>query len=226
MKTIRKKVWKEYFEKIIYGKKKLELRLADFEVNEGDVLILDEWDKDKKDYTGRSIDVIATYILKTKGQTFWSQEEVDKYGFQIIQFEPKGAIQQRPKVGVGVIIVRDGKVLLGKRKGAHGAGSWSFPGGHLEFNESLEECAIRETAEETGVTIKNVKKLTFTNDIFEAEGKHYITCYMKADLDSGEVKIMEPNKCEEWAWFEWNKLPQPLFVPIQNLIKENINPTL
>jgi hypothetical protein len=89
MATIHKKVWREYFEKIISGKKKLELRLADFKVNEGDILVLEEWDKDKKEYTGRKIEVIATYILKTKDQTFWAQEEVDKYGFQIIQFEPK-----------------------------------------------------------------------------------------------------------------------------------------
>ena len=89
MATIHKKVWLEYFEKINSGKKKLELRLADFEVNEGDTLVLEEWDNDKKEYTGRKFEVIATYILKTKGQTFWPQEEVDKYGFQIIQFELK-----------------------------------------------------------------------------------------------------------------------------------------
>jgi len=89
MATIHKKVWPEYFEKIISGKKKLELRLADFEINEGDTLVLEEWDKDKKEYTSRKVEVVATYILKTKGQTFWSPEEVEKYGFQIIQFEPK-----------------------------------------------------------------------------------------------------------------------------------------
>ncbi len=89
MATINKKVLREYFEKIISGKKKFELRLADFEVHEGDTLVLEEWDKDKKDYTGRKIEVVATYILKTKDQTFWPPEEVEKYGFQIIQFEPK-----------------------------------------------------------------------------------------------------------------------------------------
>jgi len=89
MTTIHKKVWREYFEKIISGKKKLELRLADFEVNEGDTLVLEEWDKDKKDYTGRKVEVVATYILKTKDQTFWPAEEVEKYGLQIIQFELK-----------------------------------------------------------------------------------------------------------------------------------------
>ncbi|MEK7541671.1 MAG: DUF3850 domain-containing protein, partial [Patescibacteria group bacterium] len=90
MGIIRKKVWPEYFEEIISGKKKVELRLADFDVSEGDTLILEEWDKDKKEYTGRKVEVVATYIFRTKGQTFWPQEEVDTYGFQIIQFERKG----------------------------------------------------------------------------------------------------------------------------------------
>ena len=89
MAIIHKKVWREYFEQIVSGKKKFELRLADFEVNEGDVLVLEEWDKDTKEYTGRKIEVVATYIIKTKGQTFWSAEEVEKYGFQIIQFEAR-----------------------------------------------------------------------------------------------------------------------------------------
>ena len=84
MNKIHKKVWREYFEQIISGKKKLELRLADFEVNEGYILVLEEWDKDKKEYTGRKAEVVATYILKTKDQTFWPVEEVEKYGFQII----------------------------------------------------------------------------------------------------------------------------------------------
>ncbi|MEK7629439.1 MAG: DUF3850 domain-containing protein [Patescibacteria group bacterium] len=87
MAIIHKKVWKEYFEKIISGKKKMELRLADFEVNEGDTLVLEEWDNNTKEYTGRKVEVTATYILKTKGLTFWPQEEINKYGFQIIQFD-------------------------------------------------------------------------------------------------------------------------------------------
>ena len=87
MATIRKKVWKEYFEKIIAGKKKFELRLADFEVSEGDTLVLEEWDKERKEYTGRKIETTATYIIKTKDVSFWSQDDVDKYGFQVIQFD-------------------------------------------------------------------------------------------------------------------------------------------
>ena len=89
MVSIRKKVWPEYFEEILSGKKKFELRLADFEVREGDILILEEWDNGRQKYTGRKIEVVATYILKTKGQKFWPQEDVEKYGLQIIQFGPK-----------------------------------------------------------------------------------------------------------------------------------------
>ncbi|MDD3607200.1 MAG: DUF3850 domain-containing protein [Candidatus Moranbacteria bacterium] len=89
MANIHKKVWKEYFELILAGKKKLELRLADFEIDEGDTLVLEEWDKDKQEYTGRKIETTATYIIKTKDVSFWAQENIDKYGFQIIQFDKK-----------------------------------------------------------------------------------------------------------------------------------------
>ncbi|MFY9493441.1 MAG: DUF3850 domain-containing protein [Minisyncoccia bacterium] len=110
MAIINKKVWREYFEKIISGKKKLELRLADFEVNEGDTLVLEEWDKNKKEYTGRKVEVVATYILKTKGQTFWPPEDVEKFDFQIIQFEMKS----RPGFYLGTIVeesLEDSRVL-------------------------------------------------------------------------------------------------------------------
>lgn len=133
-------------------------------------------------------------------------------------------MSERPKVGVGVIIVKNGKVLLGKRKSALGQGDWCFPGGHLEFNESWEECASRETAEETGIAIKNIRFYTATNDIFLKEKKHYITIFMLSDYDSGDVKIMEPEKCEKWEWFEWKRLPAPLFLPIQNLLKKDLTP--
>ena len=133
-------------------------------------------------------------------------------------------MSERPKVGIGVIVIKDGKILLGKRKNSHGDGAWSFPGGHLEFGESWEECAKRETMEETGINIKNIRFGTVTNDIFQTEEKHYITIFMLSDYDFGEVQIMEPEKCEKWDWFSWNQLPQPLFVPIQNLLKTGFEP--
>ena len=84
---IAKKVRPEYFEKILSGDKNFELRLADFECQPGDVLFLREWNPETKEYTGREIKKQVTYVCKTKDQTFWPQEEVDKYGFQIISFK-------------------------------------------------------------------------------------------------------------------------------------------
>jgi 8-oxo-dGTP diphosphatase len=127
---------------------------------------------------------------------------------------------QRPKVGLGVYIVKDKKILLGKRIGSHGANTWSPPGGHLEFNESFEECSIRETMEETGIKIKNLRFLGITNDFFKKENKHYITIAVIADYESGTVKIMEPNKCLEWKWFSLDKFPKTLFLPTENLLKQ------
>lgn len=131
---------------------------------------------------------------------------------------------KRPKVGVGVIVVREGKVLMGKRLGAHGSHTWNFPGGHLEFGEEVETCAKREVWEETGLTVTEVKLGPYTNDYFEAEGKHYITLFALAQVKEGEPKVMEADKCERWEWFEWNKLPEPLFLPIQNLLTQGFRP--
>jgi 8-oxo-dGTP diphosphatase len=133
-------------------------------------------------------------------------------------------MQERPRIGVGVIVVKDGKVLLGKRKNAHGEGCWSFPGGHLELNEELEECAAREVMEETGISIKNLRKAAFTNDIFKKEQKHYVTLFIVSDFVSGEALVKEPDKCERWEWFDWDKFPEPLFIPIRNLLKQGYSP--
>jgi len=128
------------------------------------------------------------------------------------------------QVAVAVIIIKDGKVLLGKRRGAHGEGTWAFPGGHLEYFEDLESCAKREVLEETGLRIKNLRMVGITNDIFKEEDKHYITIYFVAEPETGEPEVKEPDKCEAWEWFEWDKLPEPLFLPIRNLLKTDFNP--
>lgn len=128
---------------------------------------------------------------------------------------------KRPYVGVAIIVIKDGKVLLGKRKNSHGSGTWHFPGGHLEFNESIEACARREVFEETGLRIKNIRLGPYTNDMFAKEQKHYITLFAVAEYDSGVLELKEPEKCETWDWFEWARLPQPSFLSIQNLLKLN-----
>lgn len=127
--------------------------------------------------------------------------------------------KRRPMVGVAAILCRHGKVLLGRRRGSHGAGAWQFPGGHLELNESVEACAVREVYEETGLTVRSAGLGLFTNDLFEAEGKHYITLFVLVEGHEGEPFVREPDKCDRWAWFDWRALPEPLFLPIKNLSK-------
>jgi len=125
----------------------------------------------------------------------------------------------RPLIGVAVIIIKDNRVLLGKRKNSHGAGTWAFPGGHLEFNEFIEACAVREVFEETGLKIKNLRFGPYTNDIFTADNKHYVTLFVIADYDSGTPEVKEPHKCEKWEWSQWPPTLQPTFLPIKNLLK-------
>lgn len=134
-------------------------------------------------------------------------------------FLSESLMEKFPRVGVGVIVKKDGKVLALLREGAHGKGTWSIPGGHLEFNESWEECAIREVFEETGVEIENIKLVGLTNDIFEKEEKHYITLFMFADWKSGEPYVKEPEKCPEIVWADWQDFPKPVFLPLENFRK-------
>lgn len=128
-----------------------------------------------------------------------------------------------PRIGVGVCVVKDGLVLMGKRINSHGSGHWAFPGGHLEFGETLEECAVREVQEETGIAITNIRSGPFTQDFFLQENKHYITIIMIADYLSGIPKVLEPHKCLEWRWCKLDELPTPLFATFENLKKNNID---
>lgn len=123
-----------------------------------------------------------------------------------------------PRVGVGVIITKDQQVLLLRRKHVHGAGTWSTPGGHLDFGESLEECAIREVREETGLDIGAVRFRAITNDVFVAEGRHYITIWMEGRWSAGDPIVAAPYESSEIGWFAWDALPQPLFLPFQHLL--------
>ena len=72
-----------------------------------------------------------------------------------------------PRVGVACLVVRDGRVLLVRHKRGSEPGSWSPPGGHLDFGETPEACAARETLEETGVRVADVTFFGITNDLFD-----------------------------------------------------------
>jgi hypothetical protein len=88
MSIIKKKIWPEYFEAVVSGKKKYELRLNDFVVQEGDTLMLEEWNPETKEYTGRTIEKKVTYVGKFKmDELFWSEEEIREKGIQIISLE-------------------------------------------------------------------------------------------------------------------------------------------
>jgi len=126
-------------------------------------------------------------------------------------------MKNRPKVGIGVVVIRRNTLLLGKRKNAHGSGEWSFAGGHLEFGEDVEECAKRELEEETGLKATQMQLGPWTNDVIDND-KHYLTLFTAVTQFEGEPQLLEPNKCEEWKWFPYNALPSPLFKPICSLL--------
>jgi len=132
-------------------------------------------------------------------------------------------MNQQPQVGVAIIITKGDQVLLMKRKGPHGHGTWSTPGGHLDFGETPEGCAAREAKEEVGLDVVDIRFRAVTNDIFEEEGKHYITIWMDGK-SSGEPIIAAEEEVAEIGWFAWNSLPQPLFLTLENLLKENSYP--
>lgn len=83
---IEKKIWPEFFDRVVNGEKPFEVRLADFECKPGDVLVLREWDPKTSQYTGRSVEKQVSYVLRTKELKFWSREDVDKFGLQVIGF--------------------------------------------------------------------------------------------------------------------------------------------
>jgi 8-oxo-dGTP diphosphatase len=127
-----------------------------------------------------------------------------------------GALFATPRVGVGVIVLREGLVLLGQRIGAHGAGTWALPGGHLEFGESVEQCARREVLEEAGLDVEPIGRGPYTSDVFD-EQRHYVTLFVLARSTHGEAQRCEPHKCARWQWCRWSEMPAPLFAPLQTL---------
>jgi 8-oxo-dGTP diphosphatase len=129
-----------------------------------------------------------------------------------------------PKVGVAIIITRNDKVLLMKRKGVDGLGTWSTPGGHLEYGETPEQCAAREAKEEVGLDVTDIHFRALTNDVFESSGRHYITLWMHGENKSGEPGIAAEHEVAEIGWFAWDALPAPLFLPLQNLLNRESYP--
>ena len=128
-------------------------------------------------------------------------------------------------IGFGVMILKDDKVLLGRRHVdpekadslMEGAGTWTMPGGKLHFGESFEEGATREVMEETGIKLNNADVICVTNDIVEAA--HFVTIGLLSCDFEGEAKVMEPDEITEWGWFAFDNLPSPLFFPSKKLLR-------
>lgn len=126
------------------------------------------------------------------------------------------------KVGIGVLIKNEGKILLGHRvslkdTGAiHEPGSWALPGGKQEFNETILECAKREVKEETNLDIDDLEIFGVVDDI--QPSKHFITIHVIANTFKGNLKAMEIEKEDEWRWFDLNNLPENLYSPSKKFI--------
>lgn len=124
---------------------------------------------------------------------------------------------EKPRVGLGVIVRKGDLILLGRRKGSHGAGEYASPGGHLEHLEGLEECCRREVMEETGLTIANVRFLRLMNVTAYAP-RHYVDLSFVADWVAGEPEVREPDKVDHWDWYALDALPSPLFATMPSAL--------
>ena len=124
------------------------------------------------------------------------------------------------RVGVAVFLRRDDKFVMLKRQGSHGAGTWSVPGGSMEYSEHWSDTATRECLEEVGVFPYDLNLLTITNDIIE--NQHWVTIWMTADIGWQEPRNLEPHKCSEIGWASFDSLPSPLFGPWENLFDDEL----
>ena len=131
------------------------------------------------------------------------------------------------KVGIGVMILDNNKILLGHRctngkdtGGIYEPDSWCLPGGKQEYEETVYETAIREVKEETNLDIKNPRVYSVSDD-FQPD-RHFITIEMLTNEYNGELKIMEPEKQDEWKWFELDNLPNNIYTPSKKFIEKYI----
>lgn len=132
----------------------------------------------------------------------------------------------KPGVGVGVMIIKENKILLGLRSPdkikasseLQGQGTWTMPGGKVEFMEKLVDAAKRELEEETSLKATKLDFLCISDDMTDTV--HYVTVGFIARNYTGEVKAMEPETILEWRWFDLNDLPNNLYEPSQKCIEK------
>jgi 8-oxo-dGTP diphosphatase len=139
-------------------------------------------------------------------------------------------MNKKPEIGVGVMLLKNNEILLGKRNTdpkkadseLHGEGTWTMPGGKLHYKEELRDAAYREVLEETGIKIeKNELELICVSDDI-AEDAHFVTIGFLSRKFSGEAHVMEQD-IVEWKWFPIDSLPEPIFKPSQKIIDGYLN---
>lgn len=116
-----------------------------------------------------------------------------------------------PAVGVGAMIRRGDEILFARRRSGHGSGYYCWPGGGLEFGESLQEGLAREVFEESGLVIVDAQLICVSN--IRAYGHHYIDFEFLVDRFEGALESKEIDITGEWRWHKLSDLPQPLFLP-------------
>jgi 8-oxo-dGTP diphosphatase len=131
--------------------------------------------------------------------------------------------QKFPRVGTAVWIIKEGKVLLGKREAGAEKGSWCVPGGAIDLYEGPTAGAIREVMEETKMTIDTPRLIAVMNDADKENGSHWITLHFVANWVSGSAKD-NPGEIGNWTWFTYEKLPENLFSATRNFVKNGYNP--
>lgn len=133
---------------------------------------------------------------------------------------------KKPGVGFGVMLLKEGKILLGKRHDdpekaqseLEGAGKWTMPGGKLHYQETFEDGAYREVMEETGIAIdkESLRHISTTNNI--VENAHFVTLGYLCEKFTGEAEVREPDEIVAWQWFDLNALPEPMYFPSKQVI--------
>ncbi len=126
--------------------------------------------------------------------------------------------------GVGVLVIRDGYVLVGRRLSHRGQGTWSFPGGKPNDNESAQDCALRELYEETGLIGAKPELIGQTLAGVPDSREVFRTDFIRVAVADGQPLVREPDKMERWNWFSWQRLPVPLFPPVAAFIASGPNP--